>query len=151
MSKKVLAFTLKLLCLCLPCLLHTSTLHVPPSLPVLPSPPSRPPSYISLVVLPCDRGEGSPGGAVLGGHGVLLRQALLHLLLPDQDTQVDVLRRRPRQRGETGFFWSLHAAAWGGRTVQHLLHLQLWMGAQDWQKLCWEVVWVLASQVFLFQ
>ena len=101
----MLIFTLKPLCLCLP----PPTAHLnpacAPSLPVPPPPPSRPPSCISLVVLPCDRGEGSPGRALLGGHGVLLRQALLHLLLPDQDTQVDVLRRRPRQRGEMGLFF----------------------------------------------
>ena len=91
-------------------LLHTSPSLpcIPPSLPRSLSPPPSSLSLslslsLSVVVLPCDRGEGSPGGALLGGHGVLLRQALLHLLLPDQDTQVDVLRRRPRQRGEIQF------------------------------------------------
>lgn len=106
---------------------HTSRILscTSPSVPVS-SPPS---SLLSLslslfvVVLPCDRGEGSPGGALLGGHGVLLRQALLHLLLPDQDTQVDVLRRRPRQRGETQF--GVCMLQHRGCTVQYLLHLQL--------------------------
>lgn len=86
-----------------------------PSRPVAPPPHHTPPPLsLSIVVLPCDRGEGSPGGALLGGNGVLLWQALLHLLLPDQDTQVDVLRWRARQRGESVFVRSRRAAA-GGR------------------------------------
>lgn len=104
-----------------------STLRVlSPSLPY----PSLPLFLsLSVVVLPCDRREGSPGGALLGGDGVLLWQALLHLLLPDQDTQVDVLWWRSRQRGETGFSffkkiycYSFPTAAWVGCTVQQLVH-----------------------------
>lgn len=46
---------------------------------------------ISAAVLQGDGGEGPEGGALPGGHGLLLREALLNLLLSDQDPPVDVL------------------------------------------------------------
>ncbi len=47
---------------------------------------------LSAVVLQGDGGEGSAVGALPGRHGVLLRETLLHLLLPDKDPTMDVLR-----------------------------------------------------------
>lgn len=51
------------------------------------------------VVLQGDGGKGPSVGALPGGHGVLLRETLLHLLLPDEDPPMDVFRRRTRQGG----------------------------------------------------
>lgn len=48
--------------------------------------------FLSVAVLQGDGGEGSAVGALPGGHGVLLRETLLHLLLPDEDPTMDVLR-----------------------------------------------------------
>lgn len=46
---------------------------------------------LCAVVLQGDGGEGPAVRALPGGHGVLLRETLLHLLLPDQDPTMDVL------------------------------------------------------------
>lgn len=47
---------------------------------------------LSAAVLQGDGGEGSSVRALPSGHGVLLRETLLDLLLPDKNPTMDVLR-----------------------------------------------------------